>query len=156
LASSGAASRPVRRLRSAASSPLSASDCSGNSLMGLRVAVIGAAGYAGGELLRLLSQHPEVEDFVATSRSQAGMRVGEVQPAPAALSEATFSGATPAEAAAGRDVVFLSLEHGESSRIASEVLNSGVGLVIDLAADFRVQDLSLYQEFYGAHTAPDL
>src|SRR5262245_4621323 len=124
--------------------------------MGLRVAVIGAAGYAGGELLRLLSQHPEVEDFVATSRSQAGMRVGEVHPALAAISEATFSSASAAEAASGRDVVFLSLEHGESSRIAAEVLNSGVGLVIDLAADFRVQDLTLYQKFYGAHTAPEL
>ena len=124
--------------------------------MGLRVAVIGAAGYAGGELLRLLSLHPEVEDFIATSRSQAGMRVGEVHPALAAISEATFSSASPAEAAAGRDVVFLALEHGESSRIATEVLNSGVGLVIDLAADFRVQDLALYQKFYGAHTAPDL
>ena len=124
--------------------------------MGLSVAVIGAAGYAGGELLRLLSQHPEVNDYVATSRSQAGMRVGEVHPALAALSDATFSNASPAEAAAGRDVVFLALEHGESSKIAAEVLNSGVGLVIDLAADFRVQDLALYQKFYGAHTAPDL
>ena len=69
--------------------------------MGLSVAVIGAAGYAGGELLRLLSQHPEVNDYVATSRSQAGMRVGEVHPALAALSDATFSNASPAEAAAG-------------------------------------------------------
>ena len=106
--------------------------------------------------MRLLSLHPEVEDFIATSRSQAGMRVGEVHPALAAISEATFSTASPTDAAAGRDVVFLALEHGESSRIATEVLNSGVGLVIDLAADFRVQDLALYQKFYGTHTAPDL
>src|SRR4029453_11299534 len=124
--------------------------------MGLRVAVIGAAGYAGGELLRLLSQHPEVNDFIATSRSQAGMRVGEVHPALAAVSDATFSNASPAEAAARRDVVFLALEHGESSRIAAEVLNSGARLVIDLAADFRVQHLTLYEKFYGAHTAPEL
>jgi N-acetyl-gamma-glutamyl-phosphate/LysW-gamma-L-alpha-aminoadipyl-6-phosphate reductase len=124
--------------------------------MGLRVAVIGAAGYAGGELLRLLSQHPEVNDFIATSRSQAGMRVGEVHPALAAVSDATFSNASPAEAAARRDVVFLALEHGESSRIAAEVLNSGARLVIDLAADFRVQDLTLYEKFYGVHTAPEL
>jgi N-acetyl-gamma-glutamyl-phosphate reductase, common form len=124
--------------------------------MGLSVAVIGAAGYAGGELLRLLSQHPEVNDYTATSRSQAGMRVGEVHPALAAVSDATFSDASPAEAAARRDVVFLALEHGESSRIAAEVLNSGAGLVIDLAADFRVQDLTLYEKFYGAHAAPEL
>ena len=56
--------------------------------MGLSVAVIGAAGYAGGELLRLLSQHPEVNDYIATSRSQAGMRIGEVHPALAAVSDA--------------------------------------------------------------------
>jgi len=124
--------------------------------MGLHVAVIGAAGYAGGELLRLLSQHPEVNDYIATSRSQAGMRVGEVHPALAAVSDATFSDASPAEAAARRDVVFLALEHGESSKIAAEVLNSGAGLVIDLAADFRVQDLTLYEKFYGAHAAPEL
>ena len=124
--------------------------------MGLSVAVIGAAGYAGGELLRLLSQHPEVNDYIATSRSQAGMRIGEVHPALAAVSDATFSNASPAEAASGRDVVFLALEHGESSKIAAEVLNSGAGLVIDLSADFRVQDLSLYEKFYGAHTAPEL
>ena len=124
--------------------------------MGLHVAVIGAAGYAGGELLRLLSQHPEVNDYIATSRSQAGMRVGEVHPALAAVSDATFSDASPAEAAARRDVVFLALEHGESSKIAAEVLNSGAGLVIDLAADFRVQDLTLYGKFYGAHAAPEL
>jgi N-acetyl-gamma-glutamyl-phosphate reductase len=124
--------------------------------MGLSVAVIGAAGYAGGELLRLLSQHPEVNDYIATSRSQAGMRVGDVHPALATVTDATFSNASPAEAAARRDVVFLALEHGESSKIAAEVLNSGVGLVIDLAADFRVQDLTLYDKFYGAHTAPEL
>jgi len=72
------------------------------------------------------------------------------------VSDATFSDASPAEAAARRDVVFLALEHGESSKIAAEVLNSGAGLVIDLAADFRVQDLTLYEKFYGAHAAPEL
>ena len=124
--------------------------------MGLRIAVIGAAGYVGGELLRLLSQHPGVDECIATSRSQAGVRIDEVHPALAPFSEATFSGASPAEAAAGRDVAFLALEHGESSKIAAEVLNADVGLVIDLAADFRVQDLTLYQKFYGRHGAPDL
>jgi N-acetyl-gamma-glutamyl-phosphate reductase len=120
------------------------------------VAVIGAAGYAGGELLRLLLQHPDVAECVATSRSQAGKPVGGTHPGLASVWDARFSGATPGEAARGRDVVFLGLEHGESSRVAGEVFDAGPGLVVDLAADFRVRDLALYQRHYGPHTAPDL
>lgn len=122
----------------------------------MKVSVIGSAGYAGGELLRLLLQHPEVAECLATSRSQAGKPIAEVHPALAAVTEARFSGATPGEAARGRDVVFLCLEHGESSRVAGEVFDAGPGLVVDLAADFRVQNLALYERYYGAHTAPDL
>jgi N-acetyl-gamma-glutamyl-phosphate reductase len=85
----------------------------------MKVAVLGAAGYAGGELLRLLLQHPEVTDCVATSRSQGGKPIADVHPALATVTDARFSGAAPGEASRGRDVVFLSLEHGESSRVAS-------------------------------------
>ncbi|MGN6390618.1 MAG: N-acetyl-gamma-glutamyl-phosphate reductase [Gemmatimonadales bacterium] len=122
----------------------------------MKVAVIGSAGYAGGELLRLLLQHPEVRECVATSRSQAGQAIGEAHPALATVTDARFSGATPVEAARARDVVFLCLEHGESSRVAGEVFDAGPGLVVDLAADFRVRDLELYQRYYGLHSAPDL
>jgi N-acetyl-gamma-glutamyl-phosphate/LysW-gamma-L-alpha-aminoadipyl-6-phosphate reductase len=122
----------------------------------MKIAVLGAAGYAGGELLRLLLQHPEVTECVATSRSQAGKPISDVHPALAAVSDARFSGATPGEVSRGRDVVFLCLEHGESSRVAGEVFEAGPGLVVDLAADFRVQDPRLYERFYGPHLAPDL
>jgi N-acetyl-gamma-glutamyl-phosphate reductase common form len=124
--------------------------------MPLRVSVIGAAGYVGGELLRLLLQHPEVGDLVATSRSKAGVPVGEVHPALAPLTDVRLSGASPAEASRQADVVFLALEHGESSRVADEIFAAGPGLVIDLAADFRVSDLELYARFYGQHPAPEL
>ncbi|MEO8139354.1 MAG: N-acetyl-gamma-glutamyl-phosphate reductase [Gemmatimonadota bacterium] len=124
--------------------------------MSLRVTVIGAAGYAGGELLRLLLQHPEVGDVLATSRSQAGVPVGEVHPALAPLTDVRFSGASPAEAARGADVVFLALEHGESSKVAEEIFAASPGLVIDLAADFRVSDLELYARYYGQHPSPQL
>ena len=106
----------------------------------MNVAVVGAAGYAGGELLRLLYQHPEVRKCVATSRSRGGAPVAEAHPALATLSDARFSDATPGEVARGRDVVFLCLEHGESSRVAAEVFAAKPGLVVDLAADFRVRD----------------
>ena len=122
----------------------------------MKVAVIGGAGYVAGELLRLLLQHPQVTECVATSRSQAGRPIGEVHPALAPLTDARFAGGTAGETARGRDVVFLSLEHGESSKVAADVFEAGPGLVVDLAADFRVQDPRLYQRYYGPHQAPDL
>jgi N-acetyl-gamma-glutamyl-phosphate/LysW-gamma-L-alpha-aminoadipyl-6-phosphate reductase len=122
----------------------------------MKVSVIGSAGYAGGELLRLLLQHPEVTECVATSRSQGGKPISDVHPALAAVSDARFSGATPGEASRGQDVVFLCLEHGESSRVAGEVFEAGPGLVVDLAADFRVRDPRLYEKYYGPHAAPEL
>ncbi|HUF36607.1 MAG TPA: N-acetyl-gamma-glutamyl-phosphate reductase [Gemmatimonadales bacterium] len=122
----------------------------------MKVAVLGAAGYAGGELLRLLLQHPEVREWVATSRSQAGRPVGEVHPGLAPLTDARLIDVAPGPAARGTDVVFLCLEHGESSRVAAEVLAAGPGLVVDLAADFRVRDPELYRRYYGPHPAPEL
>lgn len=120
----------------------------------MKIAVIGAGGYAGGELLRLLSQHPDVTELVAVSRSQAGRPIMESHPALAALDLGAFSDAAPGTAAAGRDVVFLALEHGESSRQAAEIFSAGPGLVVDLAADFRVKDAALYERHYGRHEAP--
>ena len=122
----------------------------------MRVAVIGAAGYAGGELLRLLLSHPDVTDWVATSRSQAGKPVGDVHPQLRSLTDRPFEAVEPAEAARGRDVVFLALEHGESSKVAPALFAGGAGLVVDIAADFRVADEALYAKYYGAHTSPEL
>ena len=122
----------------------------------MRVAVIGAAGYAGGELLRLLLSHPDVTDWVATSRSQAGKPVGDVHPQLRSLTDRRFEAVEPAEAARGRDVVFLALEHGESSKVAPALFAAGAALVVDIAADFRVADEALYAKYYGAHTSPEL
>lgn len=122
----------------------------------MRVAVAGAGGYAGGELLRLLIGHPEVTELVAVSRSQAGRPLADVHPALGGITDARFTGDAPGDAARGRDVLFLSLEHGESSRIMDSVFEADPGLVVDLAADFRVQDPRLHERFYGGHAAPEL
>jgi N-acetyl-gamma-glutamyl-phosphate/LysW-gamma-L-alpha-aminoadipyl-6-phosphate reductase len=122
----------------------------------MKVAIVGAAGYAGGELLRLILQHPDVTECVATSRSQGGRPIADVHPGLASLSDARFLDAAAGEVSRGRDVVFLCLEHGESSRLAGEVFQAGPGLVVDLAADFRVRDPGLYERYYGAHQAPEL
>ena len=114
----------------------------------MNVAVLGAAGYAGGELLRLLLQHPQVDDCLAVSRSQAGKPLADVHPGLAVLSDASFKDVPPDEAARGRDVVFLSLEHGESSRVIDAIAAGDPQLVIDLAADFRVHDARLYMQYY--------
>jgi N-acetyl-gamma-glutamyl-phosphate reductase len=121
----------------------------------MKVAVIGAAGYAGGELLRLLHAHPTVSECTATSRSQAGKPLGDVHPGLAGLTDARFAGLSPAEASRGRDVVFLALEHGESSRVVGEIFAHSPRLVVDLAADFRVRDRCAYERYYGVHAAPE-
>ncbi|MGH7582536.1 MAG: N-acetyl-gamma-glutamyl-phosphate reductase [Gemmatimonadales bacterium] len=122
----------------------------------MKVAVIGSTGYVGGELLRLLLQHPDVSAVTATSRSQAGKPIAGLFPAMAPLVDARFVAHAPAEVARGQDVVFLALEHGESSRIMGDLIDSGPGLIIDLAADFRVHDGRLHAAFYGEHPAPAL
>lgn len=122
----------------------------------MRVAVIGSAGYVGGELLRIVLQHPSVSECVATSRSQAGKPIADVHPGLALISDARFSGASGAEAAKGADVVFLALEHGQSSELMGGIVDAGPGLIVDLAADFRIQDGRLNERFYGAHKAPAL
>jgi len=122
----------------------------------MKVAVVGASGFTGGELLRLLLLHPDVTEVTAASRSAAGRAWGDVHPGVAALTHARFVELDLARVARGADVVFLSLEHGASSRLARPVLDTTRALVVDLAADFRVRDLELYREHYGEHPDPEL
>lgn len=122
----------------------------------MRVSLIGAAGYVGGELLRLVLQHPEIAEVTATSRSQAGRCIADQHPALGLLTDARFTGDTPTDAARGRDVVFLALEHGDSSRVMADVIDAGPGMIVDLAADFRIHDGRMHERYYGAHPAPAL
>ncbi|MFB7269507.1 N-acetyl-gamma-glutamyl-phosphate reductase [Streptomyces sp. NPDC056244] len=115
--------------------------------MAVRVAVAGASGYAGGEMLRLLLGHPGVEIGVLTGNSSAGQRLGGIQPHLVPLAGRVLE-ATTGEVLAGHDVVFLALPHGQSAAVAAQ-LGEDV-LVIDLGADFRLKDAADWERFYGS------
>jgi N-acetyl-gamma-glutamyl-phosphate reductase len=110
------------------------------------VAVAGASGYAGGELLRLLLQHPGVEIGTLTAGSNAGERLGALQPHLVPLADRVLE-KTSVETLQGHDVVFLALPHGQSGPIAAE-LGDDV-LVVDCGADYRLQDAGEWERFYG-------
>ncbi|MCD7799538.1 MAG: N-acetyl-gamma-glutamyl-phosphate reductase [Akkermansiaceae bacterium] len=125
----------------------------------VKVAVAGASGYTGQELLRILLRHRGAELVCATSRQYAGRRLGEVFPrfrqVPGAELPFTDSDVR-AIAATGAEAAFLALPHGVSSSYARGLVDAGVK-VIDLSADFRLNDPAVYEEYYGkAHPDPDL
>ncbi|MDQ1030724.1 N-acetyl-gamma-glutamyl-phosphate reductase [Streptomyces umbrinus] len=115
--------------------------------MAVRAAVAGASGYAGGELLRLLLAHPEIEIGALTGNSNAGQRLGALQPHLLPLADRVLQETTP-EVLAGHDVVFLALPHGQSAAVA-EKLGPDV-LVVDMGADFRLKDAADWERFYGS------
>jgi N-acetyl-gamma-glutamyl-phosphate reductase len=118
--------------------------------MAVRAAVAGASGYAGGELLRLLLAHPEIEIGALTGNSNAGQRLGALQPHLLPLADHVLQETTP-EVLAGHDVVFLALPHGQSAAVA-EKLGPDV-LVVDMGADFRLKDAADWERFYGSEHA---
>ncbi|WP_416969235.1 N-acetyl-gamma-glutamyl-phosphate reductase [Streptomyces sp. 4F14] len=115
--------------------------------MVVRAAVAGASGYAGGEVLRLLLAHPEVEIGTLTGNSNAGQRLGSLQPHLLPLADRILAETTP-ETLAGHDVVFLALPHGQSAAVARQ-LGPDV-LVVDMGADFRLKDAGDWERFYGS------
>ena len=118
-----------------------------------RVSIVGGGGFVGGELLRLLVAHPEVEVVQVTSRSQAGRPVHGTHPTLRGQTDLRF---TAPEELLDVDVRFLSLGHGETSASWAQ-LHSGAGSVVDLSADFRLRDAQLFEQTYGGeHPAPHL
>ena len=121
----------------------------------MRVAVVGASGYVGLELLRIVLRHPELELVAATSEQRAGMPVGEAFPALRSLVDLDFESAN-ADALAGRiDVAFTALPHGASAGLVAELHKAGV-TVLDIGADFRLRSRETFQQWYGDHQAPEL
>lgn len=116
----------------------------------IRVAVAGASGYAGGEVLRLLLAHPEVELGALTAHASAGSPLHQHQPHLGPLAGRILV-ETSAETLQGHDVVFLALPHGASAPIAADLGNDV--LVIDIAADHRLSDAAMWQRFYQSDHA---
>jgi N-acetyl-gamma-glutamyl-phosphate reductase len=125
----------------------------------VKVAIVGASGYSGEELVRLLLSHPHVELVAVTSRQYAGQTLARVFPRFAShprAKELVFSEPAAAQLAKQAEIVFLALPHGVAAEYAVPLNKQGCR-VIDLSADFRLRSSNVYQEFYGhEHPAPDL
>src|SRR5690606_12533020 len=114
--------------------------------MAFSVAVAGASGYVGGELLRLLAMHPEFEVRTVTAFSNAGERVASVHPHLRSWADLVFAETSP-DALSGHDVVFVALPHGQSGALTAHL--SEHILVVDCAADHRLTSQEDWAAFYG-------
>ncbi len=114
----------------------------------IRVSVAGASGYAGGELLRLLSGHPMIEIGAVTAGGNVGRRLGDVHPQLHSLADRILDRTTP-DVLAQADLVFLALPHGESASIASGL--PACTRIVDLGADHRLEDAQKWDAYYGVH-----
>jgi N-acetyl-gamma-glutamyl-phosphate reductase len=120
-----------------------------------RVAVVGATGYAGGELVRLLAGHPHIELTVLTSRKYAGQSFERVYPAMSGFVRLSCEAFDSRRVCEQADVVFTALPHKLPMEIVPGLIEQGKR-VIDLSADFRFQDVARYEAHYQPHTAKDL
>ena len=116
----------------------------------MKIGIIGASGYAGGELLRLLAAHPEFEVCTVTAHSNAGEAISTVHPQLTSYTGKTFSSFNPKDFDCC-EVIFLALPHGESAGVISS-LHSGAKIV-DLGADFRLEDSAKWNKYYGGDHA---
>ena len=118
----------------------------------MKVGIVGASGYAGETLVKLLLGHPQVELAAVTSRTHAGKALSQVIPAVRGIDRGIrFVASDPAALAAGDiPLFFLALPHGAAAEFARALVGAGKR-VIDLSADFRVSDLATYERYYGKH-----
>lgn len=121
----------------------------------IRTAIIGATGYAGAELVRILSGHPEVEISAVTSRQYAGVRIDQVYPAFSGVVDLVCEAYSADRVCERADVVFMALPHRLPMSFVPDVIKRGKK-VIDLSADFRFNDAAIYESVYQPHTAKEL
>ena len=122
----------------------------------IRVCVVGATGFAGIEVCRLVLGHPNMELAMATDRKEAGTRLDAVYPSFAGACDLELSLPEPDAIAQAADVAFLAVPHTASLALTPELLRRGV-TVLDLSADYRLHDPQVYEQWYNTpHTSPEL
>lgn len=122
----------------------------------IRVGILGATGYAGAELTRLLCSHKDTEITMLASKSYAGQKMSDIFPAMKTICDIVLEEADADKAAEKCDVVFTALPHGVSHEVIKELHAKGLK-VIDLSGDFRYNDIKVYEEWYGVeHACPEL
>lgn len=122
----------------------------------IKASIVGATGYVGVELVRLLAQHPEVELVYLSSKSYEGQDIAALYPSLAGTIHKELVALDEAKFAAESDVVFTSLPHGASGEVIPRLYEAGTR-VIDMSGDFRYDDVAVYEAWYGVkHTRPDL
>lgn len=121
----------------------------------IKVGIIGASGYTGEELARILALHPQVELTVATSRQYAGQKLADIYPNLRRIIDLTVEDVVVDELAARADLFFTAVPHQTAMGIVPQLLKLGCK-VVDLSADFRLHDAAVYEQWYQAHSAPDL
>ena len=119
----------------------------------MKVAVVGASGYTGLELLRILLRHPEFEIAAVTSEQRSGRDVGDVFPALRERLDLRFEAVDPVSLAGRVELAFTALPHAASARAVAGLRGAGCR-VVDLSADFRIHSLATYQQWYGEHPVP--
>ncbi|MHA1309685.1 MAG: N-acetyl-gamma-glutamyl-phosphate reductase [Candidatus Helarchaeota archaeon] len=120
----------------------------------MKVGIVGASGYTGGELIRLLLGHPEVEIQYITSRRYIDKYVHTIHPNLRHISNIKFE-KFEIDKANNCDLIFLAVPHGASMSLVPSILETGIK-VIDLSADFRLEDEAIYNKYYGEHSCPEL
>ncbi len=127
----------------------------------MRVAIVGAAGYTGAELVRLIHTHPKLELTWVGAKERAGQRLSDAVPSTAGIAGtgdlvlSEFDPAKAADLADQADAVFCALPHAASAAAVAAIFDTGTR-VIDLSADFRFRDVAVYTEWYGEHPRPEL
>ena len=121
----------------------------------MKVAVIGASGYTGVELLRIVNRHPRLDLVAATSEQRAGLEVGESIPSLRGVVDLKFEALDAADLATRVDAAFVCLPHATAAPAVAALRAGGV-TVIDISADFRLRDRDVYETWYGPHKAPEI
>ena len=123
--------------------------------LSVRVSIVGASGYGGGELARLLVRHPEVQLMHLTAESRQGEVMADLYPNLRTFTDAVTEALDPEQIARDSDIVFLALPNGKAMAVAPSIVTHA--RIIDLGADFRFQDARIYEQWYKtAHACPEL